>query len=148
MDWQERMNQALVWLELHLTEEIDWEDPAREACCSVFHFLRMFEVITGVTAAEYVRRRRLSLAALQLAGSETRILDVAIRFGYESRTLSPGHSARFLATHRRRRASREFVCDPIPPSPSQSSLPEDNPWIIESKRNPSFSSPASHCARR
>jgi len=37
------MNQAIAWIELHLMEEIEWEDAAREAHCSVFHFLRMFE---------------------------------------------------------------------------------------------------------
>ncbi len=66
MDWQERMNRALAWMEQHLMEEVEWDGAAREAACSLFHFLRMFEVITGVTAGEYVRRRRLSLAALEL----------------------------------------------------------------------------------
>src|SRR6185312_6269651 len=84
MDWQDRMNQAIAWIELHLTEEIEWEDAAREAHCSVFHFLRMFEVITGVTAGDYVRRRRLSRAALELASGDAKIIDLALRYGYDS----------------------------------------------------------------
>lgn len=84
MDWQDRMNRAIAWIERHLTEEIEWEDAAREASCSLFHFLRMFEVITGVTAGEYVRRRRLSLAAMELVVNDVRIIDVALRYGYDS----------------------------------------------------------------
>jgi len=84
MDWQERMNRAIAWIEQHLLEEVEWDGAAREAACSLFHFLRMFEVITGVTAGEYVRRRRLSLAALELASGDARIIDVALRSGYDS----------------------------------------------------------------
>ncbi len=84
MDWQERMNRAIAWIEEHLTAEIEWEQAAREAHCSLFHFLRMFEVITGLTAGEYVRRRRLSLAALELASGDAKVIDVALCYGYDS----------------------------------------------------------------
>ena len=84
MDWQDRMNRAIAWIELHLTEEIEWEDAAREANCSLFHFLRMFDVITGITAGDYVRRRRLSLAAMELASGDAKIIDLALRYGYDS----------------------------------------------------------------
>lgn len=84
MDWQERMNRAIAWIEDHLTEEIEWDEAAREAHCSLFHFLRMFEVITGLTAGEYVRRRRLSLAAMELASGDAKVIDVALRYRYDS----------------------------------------------------------------
>ena len=84
MDWQERMNRAIAWIECHLTEEIHWEEVAREAHCSPFHFLRMFEVITGITTGEYVRRRRLSLAAMELASGDAKVIDVALGYGYDS----------------------------------------------------------------
>jgi AraC family transcriptional regulator len=84
MDWQDRMNRAIAWIELHLTEEMEWEEAAREANCSLFHFLRMFEVIAGITAGDYVRRRRLSLAAMELASGDAKIIDVALRYGYDS----------------------------------------------------------------
>ncbi len=84
MDWQERMNRAISWIDAHLIEEVEWEDAAREAACSLFHFLRMFEVITGLTAGDYVRRRRLSRAALELASGDARIIDLALRYGYDS----------------------------------------------------------------
>jgi AraC family transcriptional regulator len=82
------MNRAIAWIERHLTDEIDREDAAREASCSLFHFLRIFEVTAGVTAgvtaADYARRRRLSLAAMELVASDARIIDVALRYGYDS----------------------------------------------------------------
>ncbi|HVA92588.1 MAG TPA: AraC family transcriptional regulator [Chloroflexota bacterium] len=84
MDWQDRMNRTIAWIEQHLREEIEWEDAAREANCSLFHFLRMFEVITGLTAGDYARRRRLSLAAMELASGDAKIIDLALCYGYDS----------------------------------------------------------------
>jgi len=84
MSWQDRMNRAIAWIELHLRDAIEWEVAARQAYCSPFHFLRMFEVITGITAGEYVRRRRLSLAAMDLVTGDAKIIDLALRYGYDS----------------------------------------------------------------
>jgi len=84
MGWQERMNQAISWIERHLADEIDWTRAAREANCSHYHFLRMFEVITGITPADYVRRRRLSLAAVELGLGGMKVIDLAQKYGYES----------------------------------------------------------------
>ncbi len=67
VSWQQRMEASVDYLERGLEGEIDYGRAAAEANCSTFHFLRMFEVVTGVTAGEYVRRRRLSLAALELS---------------------------------------------------------------------------------
>ncbi|HYW85676.1 MAG TPA: AraC family transcriptional regulator [Spirochaetia bacterium] len=72
------------YLERGLEGEIEYRRAAAEANCSTFHFLRMFEVVTGVTVGEYVRRRRLSRAALELSEGEARVTDLALRFGYES----------------------------------------------------------------
>jgi AraC family transcriptional regulator len=84
MDWQQRMESALNLIEEHLTDEIDVERVAREANCSPFHFMRMFDVVTGVGPAEYIRRRRLSQAAIDLASGDDRIIDIALRYGYDS----------------------------------------------------------------
>jgi AraC family transcriptional regulator len=84
LDWQERLNAALAYIESRLEEEIDWDEAARRAACSTFHFLRMFDVVAGISAPEYARHRRLSLAALELARDETRVIDLAVRFGYDS----------------------------------------------------------------
>lgn len=84
MDWQQRMTDALNYIEKHLTNEINIDKAASKANCSTFHFMRMFEVVTGISPAEYIRRRRLSCAAIELASSNKRILDIALKYGYES----------------------------------------------------------------
>ena len=63
MDWLEAMNRAVEYLEANITEKSDIEKVAKIALSSPFHFQRMYHMITGVTVAEYVRRRRLTLAA-------------------------------------------------------------------------------------
>ncbi|WP_369426663.1 hypothetical protein [Paenibacillus ehimensis] len=66
MEWLERMNRAIDYIEANLTGEIELREAARMACCSSYQFQRMFSFITDVTLAEYIRRRRLTLAALEL----------------------------------------------------------------------------------
>ena len=83
MDWSQRLNAALEYLE-NTQSEPDLERAAALAHCSLFHFLRMFEVVSGLTAGEYSRRRRLSRAAIDLAAGQERVIDVAFRYGYES----------------------------------------------------------------
>jgi AraC family transcriptional regulator len=78
------MEAAIDYLELNLEGELDYSRVASKANCSTFHFLRMFAVVTGVTVGEYVRRRRLSIAALELAGGDEKVIDLALRLGYES----------------------------------------------------------------
>jgi AraC family transcriptional regulator len=84
MDWLEKMNTALQYIEDKLTEEINYAEVAKRACCSVYNFQRMFSFITDVPLAEYVRRRRLTLAAFELQNSNIRVIDIAIKYGYES----------------------------------------------------------------
>ncbi|OPX44942.1 transposon Tn10 TetD protein [Ruminiclostridium hungatei] len=84
MEWFERMKNALDYLENSMQGELDIEEAARVAYSSTFHFQRMFHMLTGVTVAEYVRRRRLTLAAQELAASDIRVLDLALKYGYES----------------------------------------------------------------
>ena len=86
MDVLERFNAAIGYLEENLDGEIDYAHAAREACCSLCHFQRMFSFAAGVTLSEYVRRRRLTRAALDLQSGDERVLDVALRYGYDSPT--------------------------------------------------------------
>lgn len=84
MDWVERMNQAISYIEDHLTEDIDYVEIAKVACCSAYHFQRMFPFITEVSLSEYVRRRRLTLAAFELQNSNIKVIDLALKYGYDS----------------------------------------------------------------
>jgi AraC family transcriptional regulator len=69
MEWSERMNAAINYIEENLAGEIDYNEVAKRACCSTFHFQRMFFAIIGATPAEYARRRRLTLAARELTAA-------------------------------------------------------------------------------
>lgn len=84
MDWLERMNNALNYIENSLDEEIDYKEIAKAANCSEFHFSRMFSSISGISLSEYIRRSRLTLAAFEIQKSDIRIIDVAIKYGYVS----------------------------------------------------------------
>ena len=86
MEWIERLNHAIDHIERHLTEEIDYEQLGKIACCSSYHFQRMFTYMAGIPLGEYIRRRRMSLAAVDLQGSDQKIIDVAAKYGYQSPT--------------------------------------------------------------
>jgi AraC family transcriptional regulator len=84
LDSLKRLNAAIAYLEENLTGEIDFKEVARIAFCSEYHFQRMFSYLAGVSLSEYIRRRRLSLAAFELINSHVRIIDLAIKYGYSS----------------------------------------------------------------
>ncbi|WP_226683008.1 AraC family transcriptional regulator [Sutcliffiella horikoshii] len=84
MDLLKDMNTAMKYIEENLTNEIDFKMVARIAHCSEYHFKRMFSFLAGITLSEYIRRRRLSLAALELHDSKIKVIDVAIKYGYNS----------------------------------------------------------------
>ncbi|MGM0837259.1 MAG: AraC family transcriptional regulator [Bacillota bacterium] len=84
MDLLKSMNDAMKYIEDNLTNEIDFKEVARIAHCSEYHFKRMFSFLAGITLSEYIRRRRISLAALELTNSKMKIIDVATKYGYSS----------------------------------------------------------------
>ena len=84
MDWITRLNQAIAYLEAHMTEEIDYTEVAKIAYCSSYHFQRMFAYIADVPLSEYIRRRKMSLAAIDLQSGDEKIIDVALKYGYTS----------------------------------------------------------------
>lgn len=83
MDMLRLLRQAIDYIEdnLHTTIEID--DIAKAAVTSKYHFQRMFHALTGLTVTEYVRNRRLTLAAEELAGTNSKVIDVAFKYSYE-----------------------------------------------------------------
>ena len=96
MELLERMNQAIDYVEEHITEELDLSRLARLTFCSTYNFQRIFSMITGITITEYVRRRRLTLAALELQQGDVKVVDVALKYGYSSST---AFTRAFLALH-------------------------------------------------
>jgi AraC family transcriptional regulator len=84
MDSLKSMNDALQYLEEQLQYEIDFAEVAKRAYCSEYHFKRMFSFLAGIPLSEYVRRRRLTLAAFELQNSDIKVIDVAVKYGYSS----------------------------------------------------------------
>jgi AraC family transcriptional regulator len=84
MDWICGIQRAIDYTEAHLTDEIDYEHAAREAASSAFHFQRMFSMLLGFTLGDYIRMRRLSLAADELLRTDDKVIDIALRYGYDS----------------------------------------------------------------
>jgi AraC family transcriptional regulator len=84
MEWLERINKALDYIENNLDNRIEYAKVAQAAFCSEYHFSRIFSSIAGVSMSEYIRRRRLTLAAFEIKKSDMRIIDVAVKYGYDS----------------------------------------------------------------
>ncbi|MFP3153105.1 AraC family transcriptional regulator [Lachnospiraceae bacterium ZAX-1] len=86
MEWIERLNETITYIEEHITEDIKYEQLAQIACCSTYHFQRMFAYMAGISLSEYIRRRRMSLAALDLQSGNEKIIDIGLKYGYTSPT--------------------------------------------------------------
>ena len=84
MDSLKNMNTAMRYIEDNLTNEIDFKEVARLALCSEYHFKRMFSFLAGISLSDYIRCRRLTLAAFELKDSNAKVIDVAIKYGYNS----------------------------------------------------------------
>lgn len=84
MDWISGIQKAVDYMEAHITEELKFDEIAKQAYSSSFHFQRVFRILCGYTLGDYIRMRRLSLAGSELAASNTRILDIAVKYGYDT----------------------------------------------------------------
>lgn len=84
MEWIQSINKAIDYIEDHLTEDIHCEDVAGAVYISVFHFQRTFNLLTGMTVGEYIRKRRLSLAGEELTRQNAKVIDAALKYGYDS----------------------------------------------------------------
>lgn len=94
MDWQKCMNQALDYIENNLSCDIDYYVAAKIVHCSECEFRRMFSILAQIPLSEYIRRRRLTLAAGNIKNGE-KIIDVAMRYGYDSQTAFSRAFSRF-----------------------------------------------------
>lgn len=82
--WIEGIQNAIEYIEYNLTEELDIKEIAEKACVSAFHFQRIFNVLCGFTVGEYIRSRRLSIAAQELSKADAKVIDIAVKYGYDS----------------------------------------------------------------
>lgn len=84
MKWMNIVQEAIEYIEGHIDADITVDDVARQVCVSPFYFQKGFSMLCGITVSEYVRNRRLALAAGDLAVDEMKVIDVALKYGYDS----------------------------------------------------------------
>ena len=84
MNWITGIQRALDYVEAHLMESVDYEEAAKQAYSSSFHFQRVFSILCGFTLGDYIRMRRLTLAGSELASSDIRVIDAALKYGYDT----------------------------------------------------------------
>lgn len=84
MDWLKAIQNAIDYIENHLTEELDYDEIARNGFSSSYHFQRVFGILCGYTLGEYIRFRRLTLAARELNQTDIKVIDAAVKYGYDS----------------------------------------------------------------
>ena len=82
--WIEGFQESIDFIEKNLTEELDIEDIAAKAALSPFYYQRIFGALCGVTVGEYIRARRMTLAAQELNGKDVKVIDAAVKCGYDS----------------------------------------------------------------
>ena len=86
MEWLKKLGKAIDYIEDNLDKEISYDEAARIACCSPYYFQRVFSYVSGVSLAEYIRRRKMTQAAFELQRADSRVIDVALKYGYSSPT--------------------------------------------------------------
>ena len=83
-DWIEGFQESIDYVEANITQELDIEKVAQKAALSLFYYQRIFGALCGMTVGDYIRARRMTLAAQELAGSEVKVIEVAMKYGYDS----------------------------------------------------------------
>lgn len=84
MDWTESIRKAVGYMEEHIAEELTIEEIARRAMLSPFYFQKGFAMLCGFTVGEYIRKRRLTLAGSELVSTDAKVIDIALKYGYDS----------------------------------------------------------------
>lgn len=84
MDWITGISRAIDYIEEHLTDNIDYAEVAKQAYSSSYRFQRVFSILCGYTLGEYIRNRRLTLAGNELKNANCKVIDVALKYGYEN----------------------------------------------------------------
>lgn len=84
MEWVRSLNKAIDYIEENLLDDLTCAKVASHIYISSYHFQRCFSLLTGMTVGEYIRNRRLSLAGQELMVSKAKVIDIALKYGYET----------------------------------------------------------------
>ena len=97
MEWLKKLGAAIDYIEDNLDKEISYDEAARIACCSPYYFQRIFSYVSGVSLSEYIRRRKMTQAAFELQRTDSKVIDIALKYGYSSPT---SFNRAFQSVHR------------------------------------------------
>ena len=84
MEWMRIIGDSIQYIEDHITEDVTADDAAKAVGVSPFYFQKGFAMLCGFSVAEYIRNRRLALAGNDLLISDDKIIDIAMKYGYDS----------------------------------------------------------------
>ena len=114
-DWNEGIAKAIGYIEDNLTEKLDITDISAKAYVSSFYFQKIFSVLTGFTVGEYIRNRRLTLAAQELVSGDEKVIDIAMKYGYDSPDSFSRAFAKFHGVTPSAAREKGAVLNSIPP---------------------------------
>ena len=129
--WITGFQDSIDYIEQNLTEILDIDEIAGKAALSPFYYQRIFGALCNMTVGEYIRARRMTLAAQELAGSGSKVIDVALKYGYDSPDSFAKAFSGFTALRRHRRESRAYHSVPLPRCISKFHWRVEVCWIIE-----------------
>ncbi len=84
MEWTEVISEAVSYIEEHIMEDVTMYDIASHVHVSPFYFHKGFSILCGYTVMEYIRNRRLALAAQELLANDSTVMELAMKYGYDS----------------------------------------------------------------
>ena len=83
-DSNDRLNELVEYIEKHLTDEIKYDKLAKILAVNEYTLSRIFLFVTNMSITEYIRKRRISMAAMELINSNSKVIDIAVKYGYDS----------------------------------------------------------------
>ena len=115
MNWIQGIQRAIDYVEANITEELDFDDVARQAFSSPFHFQRVFSMLCGFSLGDYLRMRRLSLAGEELSRGNAKIIEIALKYGYDTPESFSRAFTRFhgIAPSEARRGGKVHIFTPL-----------------------------------
>lgn len=84
MDWVKGFQKSINYIEEHITENLDYESIASEMNISEFYFQKIFSILCGFSLGEYIRNRRLTLAGNEILNTDEKIIDIALKYCYDT----------------------------------------------------------------
>lgn len=114
MEWAEAISEAIQFIESHITEDITMYEVAGHVSISPFYFQKGFSILCGYSIAEYIRKRRMALAGEELITSDITVMELAMKYGYDSsdsftRAFSRFHGNTPLAVRKNKTMIKTFA---------------------------------------